>query len=344
MKPAGWRLAGAALLGMLLLTPAARAEPTASLSDVQKAYAEVDYERTHSLASAAIRHGGNDRASTAELYLLWATAAAALDRADEARLAFCYALAASPDLKLDRSLSPKIRAPYLEARGSLSGADGKPPLDVTLRRRKQEVELALSDALHVAATLVVSTRASEAAAFTQRRFTATPTRRIPTPNGGELQFFARVLDRYDNVLLELGTEDDPQRLVSVSSARPESPAPAPASDARPLPYYVTAGGLAALGVTAGSLATVMYLRREDAAREWNGSACEHPGMTRAEQCQAVDDRRLRAQRLSIGLAAAGGALLLGSVVSLALAPSASRANVALDASPNNVMLRLRTTL
>jgi hypothetical protein len=344
MKPAKSPILGAAVLACALLAPVARAESTSSLSDVQKAYADVDYERTRSLASAAIRHGGNARAATAELYLLWATAAAALEQADEARTAFACALAANPELKLDRSLSPKIRAPYLEARGSLSGADGKPPLEVTLRRRKQEVELGLTDALRVAATLVVATRESEAGAFAERRFAAAPTRRLPVPNGSELQFFVRVLDRYGNVLFELGTEDEPQRLLSVTSSRPRSAAPAAENHANPLPYYVTSGALAALGVAAGGVATAMYLRREDAASEWNGSACERPGLTRAEQCHSVNDRRKNAEHLAIGFTAAGGALLLGSIVTLILAPASPHTNVALDAGPDSVMLRLGTPL
>jgi hypothetical protein len=344
MNAAKWYLVGAALLSCLALAPAARAETGSSLSDVQKAYADVDYEKTRALAAAAVRHGGSDRASTSQLYLLWGIAAAALDQADEARQAFACAIAANPDLKLERSLSPKIRAPYLEARGTMSGADGRAPLDVTLRRRKQELELALYDALHVAAAVVVSTRAADGATFAQRRFDAAPTRLIPTPNDSELQFFVRVLDRYSNVLFELGTEDEPQRLLSVTAGRQSSPASARSSDANPLPYYVTSGALAVLGVAVGATASVMYLRREDAARDWNGPGCERSGRTRAEQCSAVDDRRKRDEYLSVGLAAAGGALLVGSVVSLVLAPSSSHTNVGLDAGPGNLMLRLRTAL
>jgi len=325
------------------LAPVARAQPGPGLSEVQQAYADVDYEKTRALASTAVRHGGNDRASTGQLYLLWATACAALDQADEARTAFTYALAISPGLKLERSLSPKIRAPYLEARGALSGAEDRPPLEATLRPRKQELELALYDALHVAVRVVVSTRAVGATLFTRRRFDAAPTRRIPTPNGAELQFFVQVLDRYDNVLFELGSEDEPERLVSVTPSTQNTPRSTRGSDANPVPYYITSGALAALGLAAGGVAIVMDVRREDAAREWNGPSCERPGLTRAEQCAGVDDRRVRAERLAIGLAAGGGALLVGSLVSLVLAPS-SHANVALDAGAGNLLLRLRASL
>ena len=86
------------------------------------------------------------------------------------------------------------------------------------------------------------------------------------------------------------------------------------------------------------------LRREDAAREWNGGSCEQPGQTREQQCGKVDDRRQHAERYAIGFAAAGGALLVGSGVSLVLAPASRRAEVALNAGPDTLMLRLRTGL
>lgn len=342
MKPASARLFAAVFLAFGSLAPLAHAQQPAGLSEVQKAYAAVDYQKTQSLAEAAIRHGGNDRASSAELYRLWATACAALDQPDDARKAFAYALAANPELKLDRSLSPKIRAPYLEARGAMPTGDGT-PLDLSLRLGKQALELSLHDALEVAAGVVVSMRAVGTVSFSRRRFDAAPTRSISVPLGSDLEVSARVVDTYDNVLFELGSEEQPQRLMNVSGSRPGAPSSGPARDANPLPYYVTSGALAVLGAAAGGVATVMYVRREDAARQWNGPTCEHPGQTRAEQCSSVNDRRLRDERLAIGLTAAGGALLVGSIVSFVLAPS-SRTNVALSAGPGDVTLRLRTAL
>lgn len=343
MKIGKWRVAGAALLGCLALAPTAKAEAGSTLGEVQKAYSEVDYERTRQLASAAVRSGHLDRVPTGKLYLLWAIAAAALGDSDEARTAFSYAIAANPDLKLDRSLSPKMRAPYLEARGALPEADG-PALDVRLRRRKQDIDLALHDALGVAASVVVSTRAKAGGSFTQRRFDAAPTLRVPMPNGSEFDFFLQVLDRYENVLFSLGTAQEPERLVKADSDKPSLPAPSGGKATSPLPYYITSGALAVLGAAAGGAATLMFVRREDAAREWNGAPCEKPGLTRAEQCQEVDDRRQLAERMSIGFAAAGGALLVGSVVSLVLAPSASRPSVSLNAGPGSVLLRWQTAL
>lgn len=328
-----------------LATAAAQADGP-SLREVQKAYADVDYAGTRALAQAALEQGAHDRQATAELYLLLATAAAALDHAEDARTAFSFALAANPGLRLHKSLSPKIRAPYLEARGSLSATDGKPALDVTLQRRRQELELALHDALHVASSIELGTRADETADFVRRRLNAAPVRRVPTPHGSELQFFVRVLDGYGNVLFDLGTEEEPRRLALLGSPRPQPRTAKPQNEPSPLPYYWTAGALAALGLASGGAATVMFAQREDAAREWNGSSCEHPGSTRGEQCGEVDERRQRAESLSIAFGSAGGALLLGSLVTLVLAPSRARPSTTalVEAAPDHVMLRLRTAL
>ena len=155
----------------------------------------------------------------------------------------------------------------------------------------------------------------------------------------------RVLDRYGNVLFELGNQDDPERLALVGSG-PRLSAEGPrANDVNRTPFYVTAGAFAVLGLAAGGASTAMYLRREAAARDWNGSDCEHPGLTRQQQCGDVDTRRQHAESMAIGFAATGGALLLGSIVTLMLAPSSpSKTSVAVDGGPGNMMLRLRTTL
>lgn len=340
-----FRLVRAALFASLLATPAAWADGNVRLADVQKAYADVDYEGTRRLAKAALERGGNDRTATAELYLLWGTAAAALDQADEARTAFIYVLALNPDAKLERSLSPKIRAPYLEARGSMSLMDGKPALNLALQRRNQELEVVLTDASHIVARIELATRARQDEPFAHRHLQATARQRVPTPSAAELDFFLQALDRYGNVLFELGNQDEPERLALVGSA-PHPAASVPAGrDLNRTPYYVTAGALAGLGLAAGGVATVQYLRREDAAREWNGSGCERPGMTREQQCGDVDARRQHAESFAIGFAASGGALLLGSFVTLLVTPaSPSNASVAVEAGPGNMMLRLRATL
>lgn len=339
------RLLRAVLTAGLLATPAAWADGDAQLADAQKAYADVDYESTRRLAKAVLERGGNDRAATAQLYLLWGTAAAALEQADEARNAFLCVLSLNPEIKLERKLSPKIRAPYLEARGALAIDDGQPPLNVTLQRRQNQLEIALTDAGHIVAKIELATRGRQGEAFARRSLAAEPRHRVPIAHAAELQLFLRALDRYGNVVFELGNEDNPERLAMVGSDPRLGAATPHGSDVNRTPFYVTAGAFAVLGLAAGGTATAMYLRREDAARDWNGANCERPGSTRSQQCGDVDNRRQQAESRAIGFAAASGALLIGSVVTFVLAPSSpAKTSVALDGVPGNVMLRLRTTL
>jgi len=331
----------------LLLALCASAAPayaqSSRLADAQQAYAAVDYENTRELSKAALEQGGNDRTTTGELYLLWATAAAALDQIEEARDAFLHALVVNPDLKLDRSLSPKIRAPYQEARGSLTAADGKLPLSLTLQRSARQLEITVHDSQGFTSSVELSTRSSDSLPFTRQRLHAAPTLRVMLPGEGEMQAFCRVLDAHGNVLFEQGSESEPQRLPGASPrALPRNTASSP--DVNRTPYYVTAGTLAALGLAAGGVSTAMFLRREDAAKEWNGPSCEKPGATREQQCGALDERRRHAEHLSFGFAAAGSALLIGSVVTLLLTPSSTHPDVALDTTPTSVMFRLRTSL
>lgn len=319
----------------------ALAQTNERVEEAQKAYADVDYEGTRRLAKLALERGGNERAATGQLYLLWAMAASALEQNDEARSAFSSALAVNPELKLDKSVSPKIRGPYLEARGSLSTADGKAPLEVTMHQHKQVLEVELHDALGLATSLELSIRSREGKPYDKRKLAAAPSRRVNLPAEAGLQAFLRVLDRYGNVVGELGNAEDPERLLLVSSQRPAPTASGPERDVNRTPYFVSAGAMAVLGLASGGIATAMYLKREDAAKEWNGASCEQPGSTRMQQCGSVDDRRHDAQTMAIGFGAAGGALLIGSAVTLLLAPSSKREpKVALDAGPQSLMLRL----
>lgn len=342
MTPKSW-LAGALLFALGLACPAVHAQADSRLGDVRQAYAAVDYENTYALARAAIEQGGNDRAATAELYFLCAIAAAALDQADEARNAFSVALVVDPDLKVDRSLSPKIRAPYQEARGSLSTADGRPALAVQVRRRDGKLELALRDTQRLVTSVDLYTRV-EGRGFAHRHFDAAPSRQLSVP-AQSVQFFVRLLDRHGNVLLQRGREESPEQLPVAASSATDPTRPARREiDVNRAAYYVTAAALGAAGLASGGLSAAMYLRREEAAREWNGPDCEKPGASRAEQCAKVDDRRRSAEHLSIGFGAASGALLVGGVVTWLLAPSSRRASVSLETTTQGALLGLRGTL
>jgi hypothetical protein len=302
------------VLGIWLAAPALA--QSQSSSEAERAYQGVDFPATHALAEQALESGGEPRQQTARLYVLLGISAAALGNGDEAKQDFVIALAIDPSLKLDKNLSPKLRAPYLEARGYWAAAAAplsilaKPSADTTrlIVRLVDPASLVAKVELALAPKGVLPRRTFqlEAAKVTQ----------FLVPNGlaeRGYEFTVRALDRHDNVLAEQGSDADPE-LVSAPSA-----APSAASNARNAPrdrsYFLPAAlGLAGLGTaTAG---VIFHVKREQAAREWNGPNCENPGQTRIGQCQTVDARRQTNERLAIGFYAASAALLTGGIVAL----------------------------
>ena len=147
MRPSSLLAGGALVLALCGPLTAAGAEGSAPLADAEAAYAEVDYEATQRLASAALTRGHNSSATTLRLLVLLGIAAAALDQPELARSSFRKALANDPNLKLDQQLSPKLRGPYLEAKGELARLPGSEALAVELEADGRSLQLQFKDPL-----------------------------------------------------------------------------------------------------------------------------------------------------------------------------------------------------
>src|SRR4051812_1401490 len=105
------------LLGLSMLTPAtARAEIDSPL--VKKglaAYAELDYARAIALLEQA-RNESLTRDEKIATYQTLGLAQLGLGHAVEARAAFEHLLRIEPSFQLDRSVAPKVRAVFEEAK------------------------------------------------------------------------------------------------------------------------------------------------------------------------------------------------------------------------------------
>lgn len=302
----------------------ARAEAAATLAEVEAAYAEVDLERTYSLALAALGTGGHDVTATARLYHLYAVAAAATDRDAEAREAFLRVLAIGASGKLDKNLSPKIRAPYLEARGAWADASGGKSLAVAVTREDGAPVLTLEGPLGAVSRVLFRVRRKSSESF--RELSLAPAARIDLPEAlrsGRFEYFVHLEDAAGNRLHELGSETAPRRFGPADAGETRAAALPVQEPADPAPYRVGAAVLATLGLGAVGTGIVFQISREDAAKKWNSATCEAPGATRGEQCASVDERRARAEQLSIVSYAGGGVLLAASAVTLLLAPKTS---------------------
>lgn len=291
-----------------------------SLQEAERAYASVDFAATFTLAESALAEGGHSPRETARLYLLLGISAAALDKEDAAREAFSVVIALDPEVKLEQNLSPKIRAPYLEARGAFAG---RTRLQATLSADSGAITIALSGSLEPARAVELAFRSKGQTDFEVERLEPSAELTFDPPSDpAEIEVALRLVDAHGNSLFDVGSRSNP-RAFTLRRA-PERPSPRPAAPTREsvnrTPYHVTASVLAGLGLVAAGAGVVFHLEREDRAKEWNGAGCEEPGASRAEQCAGVDEDRKRAENLAIGLYAGGGALLVSSLVTLLVAP------------------------
>jgi hypothetical protein len=316
-------LCSAALaVALALSSTTARAEQSASLGAAEAAYLAVDFEGTRSASENALNEGNHDPVETLRLYTLLGIAASTLGQDSEAREAFRRVIGIDPETGLDKTLSPKVRSPYLEVRGELSARGPLRPLSARVVRRVGRLFVELNDLAGIVASIDVAYRAGSSPNVTHFHLVRGQESRgsDPVSDATRVEYTLTVRDGYGNALFRAGSEESPEILPADPNAHDTSAVGASAP--RRGPYYLTAGLLAGAGVAAGATAVYFHVQREKEAREWNSSACEQPGSTRGEQCAAVNDRRARDQNVAIGLYATSGALLLGSVITLLVAPHA----------------------
>lgn len=315
----------AALATLLVLQSAtAFAEQSAALAAAEAAYVAIDFEGTRSAAENALNEGNHDPTETLRLYTLLGIATSALGQDNEAREAFRRVIAIDPNTDVDQRLSPKIRSPYLEVRGELAAKGKLAPLSASVVRRAGRLFVELEDPAAVAASIDVAYRAGSSSEVTHFHLVRGQETRgsNPVPDASRVEYRLTLRDGYGNALFRAGSDANPEVLPPAATALTD--ADHGTGTPRRTPYYVAAGLLAAAGVGAGATAVYFHVQREKEAHTWNGPSCEQPGATRAEQCASVDSQRQRDQNIAIGLYATSGALLLGSVITLLVAPSAPR--------------------
>ncbi|MGC4093852.1 MAG: hypothetical protein QM756_39300 [Polyangiaceae bacterium] len=286
----------------------------ASLAQAEQAYQEVDFERAFQLGRAALEAGRASRQESVRLYVLLGVSAAALGREDDARRYFSVALSIDPTRKLERSLSPKIRGPYLEAEAALSLYGTPLAISAAPNAAGQRLKLTLEDPQALVAKLDVWLRPLGQAAFRKVSLSARHESALPLEAAWVVrgyEYSARALDSFGNVLAELGSVADP---VTVAAAAPKAAPPKVSLEpiqTRRTPWLAI--GLGTVGVAAAGAGAYFQVRRESAAREWNGPACERAGASRGEQCAAIDSDRRRFETAAIAGYALGGALVVGGV-------------------------------
>lgn len=330
----------AGLLALLVVVPPSpvRAEPPNALEAAERAYQDVDFERQRAEATRALEAGGNDPERLSQIYRLLGIAHAALNAPGEAKLAFTKLLAIDPDVQLEHVLSPRLRTPYMEARGFWAVTMARLSLDATggvpdAAGVPRELSITLSDPLRMGASVRVIALGSPA--LTIAELTPRPRLRVARAAleahaGKTLR--VQLLDAHENVLVSqqfspmaplakpTATSNAPlprsgdaaggARVAGLGAAKQNAAATRDGAEAFPVAAVFAGGGVLALGI-----GVTAHVIRERGASEWNGSACEQTGRgTRGEQCGGVDEQRRTAQNVAIVSYAAGGAMLAASLV------------------------------
>jgi hypothetical protein len=297
---------------------AAPGSASEELAQAEQAFEGVDFEGAYEHATHALETGGATREETARLEVLVGRTAAALANDDVAKRAFVAALAIDPTLKLEQSLSPKLRAPYLEALGYWGSFSERLGLDAKVTADHQRISVRLIDPAHLVSKIAVHLRvvgtgrdeslAADAKGSVSLALSA-------EARGHGFDYYVQALDEHRNVVAELGSDADPreERVHAGPIVASLDGAGARSGVGR---SYVWPIALAVAGFGAVGVGVAFHLQRESAAREWNGPGCERPGASRIEQCGDVDSRLRLDESVAIGAYVAGGALLTGSVVAL----------------------------
>lgn len=289
------------------------AAPGGGAAQAEDAYARIDFEETRSAALAALAAGGLDASAAARLYFLLGVAQAALGEEDQARDAFLRMLALDPERTVDRALSPRLRAPYLEARGLFDSRGERLSVTAESIAASDLVVLRARDPVGFATTIRVSMRRTSTDAWTVRELPFARESRTPAPRGtGTLQLAVALVDSHGNLLVAAGSEADPlvlgAPLVAGAETRPRAPG-------RGNGHIVVAGFAIGVGVLGLGAGTAGVLLRADAAGDFNDDALcfqpRTPALTRGEQCSGELDAARNGEILAaIGFGVAGAAAVV----------------------------------
>lgn len=303
-------------LASALCTLQARAQLSDPLAAAEQAYRDVDFEAQEAQVRRALEAGNNDRTRLTQLYRLLGIAQAARGDQAAARESFLRLLALDPEVELERALSPRVRSPYLEARGFWDVTPTRLGVDVLSRESRGDLQLSVRDPIGMAARVRVTCMAiqPQAAIELEASELILVTSRELAPHWAK-PLRIELLDEHGNViharLLPATRVTSSDASLPGPALKERSPTADIASPGLDYPSLVIAG----TGVVALGLGVLAHVVRENKALEWNSAACERSGLgTRGRQCAEVNADRSTAQRLAVASYSAGGALLAAALV------------------------------
>ncbi len=225
-----------------------------TIAQAEEAYLNVDFERTLELCQQALAEGRHAPDRVARIYELMGVANAANGDEEAARESYVRMLALAPDAQVDTNLAPRLRSPFMEARGVWATRSERLGAEARLVRQRGGLRVVVTDPLGMGVQVRVLSRVEgEMVALNEQMFEPSESLLVPIdalPEADRIEYVVQLLDEHGNRLVELGTEDEPR-----SVGRERSTAPVGETDeGSKIPLWVwgiVGGAVAAAGIGLG---------------------------------------------------------------------------------------------
>lgn len=230
------------------------------LGQAEEAYMNVDFERTLDLSRQAMATGRLSPDRLARVYELMGVAYAASGDEDASREAYKKMLALRPDAQVDTNLAPRLRSPFMEARGYWATRSDRLAADVALVRSERGLRISIVDPLGMAARIVVRTRVSGEMRPLEEQTLPAESGALAVveglPEADRIDYVIELQDQAGNRLVQLGTNDTPN-VVGRDPVVAGGGGAAPREEGGGVPGWVwgVVGGV----VAAAAIGTGLYL-------------------------------------------------------------------------------------
>ena len=212
------------------------ADPRPIIESAESLYAELSYAEANKVVERLTREQGLSHDILVRTYRMLAITHAILDHPDSARSAFRALLTYEPAFP-DPKLSPRIQAPYMEARGFVLSQSKKPGLDIVAHARARDtttLRVTTRDPTRIVSRVSIGYRwgASQSYTMTYAAIGDSVLVEVPAPPPGQgrLDYYAQALDLRSDVVFESGNPPSPRSAVVEIGETRTSPAAPPESD------------------------------------------------------------------------------------------------------------------
>ena len=191
------------------------------LAQAEQAYLDVDFSAALVAAQAALREGGHTPEELVRIYQLLGVCSASEGLAERARDYFLRMLAINPETELDDTVPPRLRAPFLEARGIVTARPQRLGAEVGIARAQSAVHISLVDPFQMGQTLIVHARIEGGLEFTtseERPRASLDVRLAGSDSADRIEYWLELKDPFGNQVLVMGSEFEPRVVGRMSVA------------------------------------------------------------------------------------------------------------------------------